>query len=146
MELTIHPLTPDLWPALEDLFSAGGPVSRCWCMYWRIGDEYRERPCEVNKEAFCELVQSGPHPGVLAFDGERVTGIAPLEEYTASSPQPLFRDVTGAMFQGVSSFSEQLARGIPYWVSRLDAASGIDLFGRNGIAVGASDKAGVGEI
>ena len=27
----------DLWPALEDLFSAGGPVSRCWCMYWRIG-------------------------------------------------------------------------------------------------------------
>lgn len=36
MKFTIRPLTPDLWPALEDLFGKQGPVSRCWCMYWRI--------------------------------------------------------------------------------------------------------------
>ncbi len=82
----------------------------------------------------------------VKFDGERITGIAPLEEYTASSSQPLFRDVTGAMFKGVSSFSEQLARGIPYWVSRLDPACGIDIFGSNGIAVGDIDNDGVDEI
>jgi len=25
MEVTVRPLTPDLWPALEELFSAVGP-------------------------------------------------------------------------------------------------------------------------
>ena len=27
MKLTIRPLTPDLWPALEDLFGENGPCS-----------------------------------------------------------------------------------------------------------------------
>jgi GNAT superfamily N-acetyltransferase len=74
MKLTIHPLTPDLWPALEDLFGEQGPVSRCWCMYWRIGSEYRKRPSEENKAAFRELVKSGPPPGLLAFDGDLAVG------------------------------------------------------------------------
>lgn len=74
MNLTIHPLTPDLWSALEDLFGKQGPVSRCWCMYWRIGNEYRKRPSEANKAAFCELVQDGPPPGLLAFDGDVAVG------------------------------------------------------------------------
>jgi GNAT superfamily N-acetyltransferase len=74
MKLTIHPLAPDLWPALEDLFGEGGPVSRCWCMYWRIGSAYRKRPSEENKAAFRELVKSGPPPGLLAFDGDLAVG------------------------------------------------------------------------
>ena len=41
MELVVRELTPGLWPVLEDLFAAGGPVSRCWCMYWRVGAAYR---------------------------------------------------------------------------------------------------------
>jgi len=57
MNFTIQPLTPELWPALEDLFGEQGPVSRCWCMYWRIGTEYRKRPAEANKAALCELVK-----------------------------------------------------------------------------------------
>lgn len=43
-------------------------------MYWRIGDEYRKRPCEENKAAFCELVKGGPPPGLLAFDSDRAVG------------------------------------------------------------------------
>jgi GNAT superfamily N-acetyltransferase len=74
MKLTIHPLTPDLLPALEDLFGEQGPVSRCWCMYWRIGDNYRKRPREANKAEFCELVKSGPPPGLLAFSGDLSVG------------------------------------------------------------------------
>jgi len=57
MKLTVHPLTPDRLPALEDLFGEQGPASRCWCMYWRIGNEYRQRPREANKAAFWELVK-----------------------------------------------------------------------------------------
>jgi GNAT superfamily N-acetyltransferase len=74
MKHTIQPLTPDLWPALEDLFGEQGPVSRCWCMYWRIGSDYRNRPRDANKAAFCELVRCGPPPGLLAFDGDLAVG------------------------------------------------------------------------
>src|SRR5690348_1969067 len=74
MELTIYSLTPDRLPALEDLFGAGGPVSRCWCMYWRIGDSYRKRPCEDNKADFEALVKNGPPPGLLAYDGDLCVG------------------------------------------------------------------------
>jgi GNAT superfamily N-acetyltransferase len=43
-------------------------------MYWRIGNDYCKRPCDANKAAFCELVKSGPPPGLLAFDGELAVG------------------------------------------------------------------------
>jgi hypothetical protein len=67
VDLTFRPLTPESWPALEDLFGASGPVHRCWCMYWRIGDAYRRRPKEENKASFWEVVQRGPPPGFTRF-------------------------------------------------------------------------------
>jgi GNAT superfamily N-acetyltransferase len=67
MPLKIRPLTPDLLPALEDLFADGGPCSRCWCMYWRIGNDYRKRPSQANKRDFAHIVEQGPPPGLLAF-------------------------------------------------------------------------------
>ena len=74
MQLTIRPLTPDLWPALEDLFGKGGASNGCWCMYWRIGSEYHKRDREKNRRAFHKIVKHGPPPGLLAFDGERAVG------------------------------------------------------------------------
>jgi hypothetical protein len=74
MKLTVRPLTPDLWPALEDLFGKGGASNGCWCMYWRIGPEYHKRPREKNRSALRRIVKHGPPPGLLAFDGERAVG------------------------------------------------------------------------
>jgi GNAT superfamily N-acetyltransferase len=74
MQLTIRPLTPDLWPALEDLFGKFGGSNGCWCMYWRIGGAYRERGRVKNRRAFRRLVTHGPPPGLLAFDGARAVG------------------------------------------------------------------------
>lgn len=74
MKLAIYPLTPDLWPALEDIFGEHWPVNGCWCMYWRIGNNYRKKPSDANKAAFCELVKSGPPPGLLAFDSDLAVG------------------------------------------------------------------------
>ena len=74
MSFPIYPLTPELWPALDDLFGEWRPVSRCWCMYWRIGSDYRKRSSEANKAAFCELVKNGPPLGLLAFDGDLAVG------------------------------------------------------------------------
>ncbi len=74
MPIDIRPLTPALWPALEDLFEGQWPVGRCWCMYWRIGNDYRKQSAEANKAAFCDRVTNGPPPGLLAFDGEVAVG------------------------------------------------------------------------
>ncbi len=74
MKLTIRPLTPDLWPALEDLFGENGACYGCWCMYWRIGGDYRRRPRAKNKAAFREVVRCGPPPGLLAFNGDLAVG------------------------------------------------------------------------
>ena len=74
MKLTIRPLTPELWPAFEDLFGKSGACNGCWCMYWRIGSAYRERPRERNKADFRKIVKQGPPPGLLAFDGEVAVG------------------------------------------------------------------------
>lgn len=72
--LRILPLTPDLWPAFEDLFSKQGPCSRCWCMYWRIGPGYRRETPETNKASFHVIVREGPPPGLLALIGNEPVG------------------------------------------------------------------------
>ena len=72
--LAVRPLTPDLWPALEDLFGAYGACNGCWCMYWRIGGAYRDRPRERNRSDLHAVVLRGPPPGLLAFDGDTAVG------------------------------------------------------------------------
>lgn len=52
-----------------------------------------------------------------------------------------FAEVTGTVLE-----SEQLSRGTPYWMARLDAATGIDIYGNNGIAVGDIDGDGRDEV
>ena len=74
MKLTIRPLTPAVWPALVDLFGKAGACQGCWCMYWRIGREYRKRPAEKNKAAFHAVVEQGPPPGLIAFEGDLAVG------------------------------------------------------------------------
>jgi GNAT superfamily N-acetyltransferase len=74
LRLTIRPLTPELWPALEDLFGKRGACNGCWCMYWRIGSAYRHQPPAKNKAAFRKVVKQGPPPGLIAFDGEKAVG------------------------------------------------------------------------
>ena len=69
LQLRIEPLTPELWPALKDLFGERGACNGCWCMYWRIGAAYRKRPRELNRKDFLQAVNAGPPPGLLAFDG-----------------------------------------------------------------------------
>ena len=74
MHLTIRPLTIEHWPAFEDLFGAAGASNGCWCMYWRMGPAYRERPRDRNRRALRATVRRGPSPGLLAFDGDKAVG------------------------------------------------------------------------
>lgn len=105
--LAVRPLTPDLWPALEDLFADGGACNRCWCMYWRIGGAYRSRPRARNRAAFREIVEAGPPPGLLAFDGERAVGwcqLTPREAVPWLDRWPRLRRVDEAPVWSLSCF------------------------------------------
>jgi len=73
-QLRILPLTPDLWPMFEDLLGQGGPCSRCWCMYWRIGPAYHKRTPRANKSAFKLIVRNGPPPGLIALLDSKAVG------------------------------------------------------------------------
>jgi GNAT superfamily N-acetyltransferase len=73
-DLTVSPLTAEHWPALEDLFGRGGGSNGCWCMYWRIGPRYRDRPREDNRDDLRQLAEAGSPPGLLAFDGDTAAG------------------------------------------------------------------------
>jgi GNAT superfamily N-acetyltransferase len=82
-ELTVEPLTPQRWPALEDLFGPSGASNGCWCMYWRIGPRYHERPRSDNRAELRRLAGAQPPPGLLAFDGDLAVGwceLAPRAE------------------------------------------------------------------
>jgi GNAT superfamily N-acetyltransferase len=74
MDYTVHPLTSEHWPALEDLFGRAGASNGCWCMYWRLGPRYHQRPREENKHDLERLAGSGQPPGLLAFDGGQAVG------------------------------------------------------------------------
>jgi len=74
MDLTVRPVTAGQWPALEDLFGRAGASNGCWCMYWRIGPRYRDRPREDNKRDLERLARSRQPPGLLAFDGGNCVG------------------------------------------------------------------------
>ena len=80
------------------------------------------------------------------WENDKLLVFIPIEEHVVSAAKPWFRDVTAAAFSNVSSFTEQLARGVPYWRARLDPASGIDVYGSNGISVGDIDNDGRDEI
>ena len=105
MSFEIHPVTPERWPDMVELFERRGPrggrrntpAYGCWCMYWR--DRSLEHG-EPKKRAMAKLVRTGREPGLLAYDDGVPVGwvaIAPREEYTAivQSPQYRPRDESG---------------------------------------------------
>jgi ribosomal protein S18 acetylase RimI-like enzyme len=95
----IHPVTPERWPDMVDLFERRGvrggrrntPAYGCWCMYWRDRSLAHGEP---KKRAMAKLVRAGREPGLLAYDDGVPVGwvaIAPREEYTAIVRSPQYR-------------------------------------------------------
>jgi len=76
----------------------------------------------------------------------RLAEFQPLDETLVTAKEPLFHDITAHAFRGVTSFQEQLVKGNVWWRSRLDSATGIDIYGNNGVAVGDIDNDGWDEI
>ena len=129
---SVHPLTPDRWPDLVDLFERRGPrgghrnapAYGCWCMWWRDRTIEHGGP---KKRALEELVRAGREPGLVAYeDGEPVgwVSVAPREQYPAllQSPQYRPRDHDEHVWSIVCFAVDRYARGRGVTGALLEAA------------------------
>ena len=70
----------------------------------------------------------------------------PLNETRSRSREPIFADVAAEVFGRNSSYSSQLLHGADYWRTLLDVASGIDIYGHNGVSMGDIDNDGFDDL
>ena len=68
------------------------------------------------------------------------------EETRSRSAKPWFEDIAPHAFGHASSYSEQMLRGVDDWRTVLDGASGIDIYGHNGVSVGDIDGDGFDDL
>jgi len=85
-EPELVPLTVELWPALAELFAAGGDPRWCWCQYWRKpGSNWSNTTADENRTDLRALLdRDGPAPGLVALlDGRAVgwVGLGPREDF-----------------------------------------------------------------
>ena len=90
---------------------------------------------------------------VWTLDWERVEeGIWQITRFdqseleVSSLPRRPLVDVTLDAFGESTAFRGQLAFGVEHWRTRLDAASGIDVYGHQGLAVGDYDGDGLDDV
>ena len=68
------------------------------------------------------------------------------KETRSRSAKPWFGDISAGAFRGVASYSDQMLLGVDEWRTVLDAASGIDVYGHNGVSVGDIDGDGFDDL
>jgi len=68
------------------------------------------------------------------------------DEVRSRTSEPFYSDITRMAFGGNSSFNSQLLHGSDYWRTLLDGASGIDIYGHNGVSVGDIDGDGLDDV
>ena len=82
----------------------------------------------------------------MQWENDKLLGFRPISEVRSAAPTARFSDVSPALFGPKGAWAEQLTRGVPYWRSRLDSATGIDIYGSNGISAADIDDDGWDEI
>lgn len=138
---TTQLLTPELWPAFEDLFGKQGACYGCWCTAFRLPPKVRrQHDGQRNKDFIKARIECGPPPGILAFDGGRAVGwmqIGPRADVpewnnagrTSAPTDPL--DATDPAVWAISCFFiRQQARG--QGLTHRLVAAGIDHARRSG--------------
>lgn len=100
-----------------------------------------------NDDALIARRSEGAISWQMADGGEwgiRTIELDPASEVT--SIKALFTDATALAFADVESYRRQMALGINDYRGRLDAASGIDVFGHNGVSIVDANGDGLEDI
>jgi Flp pilus assembly protein TadD len=65
-----------------------------------------------------------------------------MDEVRSRSKEPFYAEVSNAAFRDCASYRSQMSHGADYWRTIIDGASGIDIYGHNGVSVGDIDGSG----
>jgi GNAT superfamily N-acetyltransferase len=104
-DITFEPLTRERWPDLEELFGPErGANSGCWCMWPRLARaEYMSMSKVDRKASLHRIVEDGPAPGLIAYEGAKAVGwcaVGPRAGLTrfnsAKATRPVDGDEAGA--------------------------------------------------
>jgi tetratricopeptide (TPR) repeat protein len=68
------------------------------------------------------------------------------EETRSRVAKPWYEDIASGAFGSAPSYSEQMLQGVDHWRTVLDGASGIDIYGHNGVSVGDIDGDGFDDL
>jgi tetratricopeptide (TPR) repeat protein len=79
-------------------------------------------------------------------DGMRLQKWRALDEQRSRASAPVFLDITSHAFGSNRSYASQLIPGTDYWRTVLDGASGIDIYGHNGVSVADIDGDGLDDL
>ncbi len=78
--------------------------------------------------------------------GFRLRSWQALDETRSRSASPVYVDVSAAALGANSCYAAQLLHGADYWRTVLDGASGIDIYGHNGVSAGDIDNDGFDDL
>jgi len=81
-----------------------------------------------------------------AKDQYRIRKWRAFDETKSRAFAPVYADISQEAFGSNSSYASQLFRGADYWRTVLDGASGIDIYGHNGVSVGDIDNDGFDDV
>jgi GNAT superfamily N-acetyltransferase len=128
--LQVHPVTPDRWRDLVDLFERPGPRggtpmpgATCWCMWWR----QRTGDATKNKKAMRSVVGRGDVPGLLAYANDVPVGwisVGRREQFAQLMRSPRYkpRDDDHNVFAIVCFYVDPRSKGSGVAGALLDAA------------------------
>lgn len=107
-DLTIHPVTPDRWDDLAELFGPSGAYSGCWCMWNRqTNREFDACHGNENRKQLHALVEDRRIPGLLAYLSGKPIGwvsVAPREEYGRLQRSPVTKPVDDMPVWSITCF------------------------------------------
>jgi ribosomal protein S18 acetylase RimI-like enzyme len=124
MAFEAHPLTPERWTDLVELFDR--PIVRtCFCMFYRKSGD--TGPGDENRRAMKRLVDGGRVPGLIGYEGGKPVAwvsLAPRQEYSRLQRSPIMKPVDDQpVWSIVCFFVPREARGRGLARRMLDAAT-----------------------